>query len=83
MLPRLPAPPVCPGVVSSAAVESTALSAVEHVRILVVEDHRIVREGLCLYLAREPRFEVVAAVGTGEDAVKERSEEHTSELQSH
>jgi DNA-binding NarL/FixJ family response regulator len=52
-------------------VESTALSAVEHVRILVVEDHRIVREGLCLYLAREPRFEVVAAVGTGEDAVKE------------
>ena len=29
----------------------------EHVRVLVVEDHRIVREGLCLYLARDPRFD--------------------------
>lgn len=39
------------------------------VRILVVEDHRIVREGLILYLERDPAFEVIDAVGTGEDAV--------------
>ena len=38
-------------------------------RILVVEDHRIVREGLILYLERDSQFEVVDAVGTGEDAV--------------
>lgn len=39
------------------------------IRILVVEDHRIVREGLILYLERDPQCEVVDAVGTGEDAV--------------
>ena len=39
------------------------------VRILVVDDHRIVREGLILYLEQNPGFEVIDAVGTGEDAV--------------
>jgi DNA-binding NarL/FixJ family response regulator len=39
------------------------------VRVLVVEDHPIVREGLILYLERDPHFEVVDAVGNGEDAV--------------
>jgi two-component system NarL family response regulator len=47
-----------------------AVAGVEtKVRILVVEDHRIVREGLILYLERDPAFEVIDAVGTGEDAV--------------
>jgi two-component system NarL family response regulator len=39
------------------------------IRILVVEDHRIVREGLILYLERDPTVEVIDAVGTGEDAI--------------
>jgi len=39
------------------------------VRILVVEDHRVVREGLVLYLERDPDFEVIDSVGTGADAV--------------
>jgi two-component system NarL family response regulator len=47
-----------------------ATSTDDRIRILVVEDHRIVREGLVLYLNRAPAFDVVAAVGTGEDAVE-------------
>ena len=39
------------------------------IRVLVVEDHPIVRDGLILYLQRDPQFEVIAAVGTGADAV--------------
>jgi DNA-binding NarL/FixJ family response regulator len=40
------------------------------IRVLVVEDHPIVREGLVLYLEREPGFEIVDSVGTGKDAVE-------------
>lgn len=38
-------------------------------RILVVDDHNIVREGLLALLDREQSIEIVAAVGTGEEAV--------------
>ena len=43
--------------------------AAEATRVLVVEDHAIIREGVCLLLQREPDIQVVGAVGTGEDAV--------------
>lgn len=43
--------------------------ATEATRVLVVEDHAIIREGVCLLLQREPDIQVVGAVGTGEDAV--------------
>jgi DNA-binding NarL/FixJ family response regulator len=49
--------------------EQSVVTHPTRVRILVVEDHRIVREGLILYLERDAQFEVVDAVGTGEDAV--------------
>jgi two-component system, NarL family, response regulator len=39
------------------------------IRVLVVEDHPIVRDGLILCLQRDPQFDVIAAVGTGADAV--------------
>jgi DNA-binding NarL/FixJ family response regulator len=39
------------------------------IRILVVDDHSVVREGLALALDREDGLTVVGCVGTGEDAV--------------
>lgn len=39
------------------------------VRILVVDDHGIVRDGVAAVLERHPDLKVVEAVGTGKDAV--------------
>ena len=39
------------------------------IRILVVDDHFMVRMGLCASLNVEPDMEVVAEVGSGESAV--------------
>ena len=33
-------------------------------RLLIVDDHEVVRAGLVAYLDRRPGFEVVASVGT-------------------
>jgi DNA-binding NarL/FixJ family response regulator len=41
------------------------------VRLLCVDDHRIVREGIALILAREPDITVVATAATVEEAVAE------------
>lgn len=40
------------------------------IRILIVDDHEIVREGLQILLAEESEFEVVGAVGDGIAALK-------------
>lgn len=42
----------------------------ETIRVLVVEDHAIVRDGVCTLLEKEPDIEVVGSVGTGEEAIK-------------
>ena len=39
------------------------------IRVLVVDDHRIVRDGLGLIISREKDIEVVASAGSGEEAV--------------
>jgi DNA-binding NarL/FixJ family response regulator len=39
------------------------------IRVLVVDDHWVVREGLALIMAREADIDVVGAVATGEEAV--------------
>ena len=41
------------------------------VRILCVDDHRIVREGIALILSREPDITVVATAATVQEAVSE------------
>lgn len=42
----------------------------EKIRILVVDDHAIVREGLCLLLKEEADLEVVAQAANGKEAIK-------------
>jgi DNA-binding NarL/FixJ family response regulator len=39
------------------------------IRVLCVDDHRIVRDGLGLMINRQPDMEVVASAATGEEAV--------------
>ncbi len=39
------------------------------IRVLIIDDHEIVREGLQTLLSEEPDFEVVGAVGDGLSAV--------------
>jgi DNA-binding NarL/FixJ family response regulator len=40
------------------------------IRLLCVDDHRVVREGIVAMIGRRPDMEVVAAAGTGEEAVE-------------
>lgn len=40
-----------------------------HIRILCVDDHQLIREGIALIIEREPDMRVVAAARTGEEAV--------------
>lgn len=46
------------------------------IRILIAEDHRIVRDGLRMLLQNEPDFEVVAEAETGREAVARVREHH-------
>src|SRR6266700_2162069 len=39
------------------------------IRVLCVDDHRIVREGVALIIDREPDMQVVGSAATGEEAV--------------
>ena len=41
------------------------------IRVLVVDDHEVVREGLSAVLSADERFEVVGAVGTAAAAIRE------------
>lgn len=49
------------------------------VRILLVDDHTIMRQGLRQILEHEPQFAVVAEAGSGLEAV-ERAEEHRPDV---
>ena len=44
------------------------------IRLLLVEDNRLLREGLTAMLNRQPDIEVVAAFGNGKDALKATKE---------
>jgi DNA-binding NarL/FixJ family response regulator len=48
----------------------------EHVRVLVAEDHALVRAGLCSLLQRIEGVEVVGQAGTGREAVQLASRLH-------
>jgi DNA-binding NarL/FixJ family response regulator len=39
-------------------------------RIMIVDDHEVVREGLREILAADPRFDIVGTAGTGRDALR-------------
>jgi DNA-binding NarL/FixJ family response regulator len=40
------------------------------IRVLAVDDHQIVRDGLALVIGREPDMTIVASVATGEEAIE-------------
>jgi DNA-binding NarL/FixJ family response regulator len=46
------------------------------IRVLVVDDHALVREGVCRLLEAQPDLCVVGQAGTGHDAVRLCSEQH-------
>jgi len=41
-----------------------------HIRVLCVDDHRIVREGIALIISQQPDMKVVGTAATGEEAVE-------------
>jgi DNA-binding NarL/FixJ family response regulator len=45
------------------------MTAPTHIRVLCVDDHRIVRDGIGLIISRQPDMEVVGSAATGQDAV--------------
>jgi len=49
---------------------STEAPRSQPLRLLVVDDHEVVREGLVSMLARRPNFQVVADAGTAADSIE-------------
>ena len=41
-----------------------------HIRVLIAEDHKIVREGLCALLSKEQDIKVIAEADDGSTAVQ-------------
>jgi DNA-binding NarL/FixJ family response regulator len=50
------------------AIPAKSANYVNMVRIVVIDDHELLREGLCLHLAREAGLEVVGGVGSAREA---------------
>ena len=48
------------------------------IRVLIVDDHSVVREGLRMFLARDPDIEVVGEAADGDEAI-----EQTRQLRPH
>lgn len=41
------------------------------IRIMIADDHRIVREGLRMFLGRDPELEIVGEAADGAEAVEQ------------
>ena len=39
------------------------------IRVVIADDHRVVRDGLCYLLSQEPEIEVVGEAGEGRQAL--------------
>ncbi len=50
--------------------EEQAETEAARITLLVVDDHSIVREGLCSILSAEPDFHIVGEAGNGEEALR-------------
>ena len=46
------------------------------IRIVIADDHWVVREGLRMYLERDPGFEIVGEAEDGRQAVAQAAERH-------
>ena len=51
-------------------------SSTAHIRVLIVDDHEIVRKGIRAVLTETPGFEVVGEAGNGQDALVRAQETH-------
>ena len=49
-------------------------TAMGRVRVLIVDDHSVVRQGLRMFLALDPEIDIVAEAATGEEAVQSARE---------
>jgi DNA-binding NarL/FixJ family response regulator len=61
------------GVVAMSSSVSNAVCTTR-IRVLVVEDHEVVRRQICRMLGQHADLEIVCAVGDGEDAVRRAGE---------
>ena len=43
----------------------------EKIKVLLVDDHKLIRDGLTTMIKKLPDFEVIGSVGSGEDAINE------------
>jgi DNA-binding NarL/FixJ family response regulator len=56
--------------------EAGAAKAVREIRLLIADDHSVVRQGLRMFLALDPELEVVGEASTGEEAIQLARELH-------
>jgi DNA-binding NarL/FixJ family response regulator len=56
--------------------ETGTAKAVGEIRLLIADDHSVVRQGLRMFLALDPEFEIVGEAGTGEEAIQLARELH-------
>lgn len=65
--PARPVPQAAAGFVPQSVRSEPAMSKI---RVLLAEDHVIVRDGICMLVNAQPDMEVVAQAGTGREAVR-------------
>ena len=56
--------------------ESGAARAVGEIRLLIADDHSVVRQGLRMFLALDPDLQIVGEASTGEEAIQLARELH-------
>jgi NarL family two-component system response regulator LiaR len=56
--------------------EAGAAKAVGEIRLLIADDHSVVRQGLRMFLALDPELQIVGEASTGEEAIQLARELH-------